>query len=93
MREMKSAPEKIVMLEVAMVRLVKPELDSTYEALDERLTRLERDGARQSAPAPAPPPSPVLRPIGTTTPGRHPLRSSSSHPMRRLPPSQQRASP
>ncbi len=67
MREMKSAPEKIVMLEVAMVRLVKPELDSTYEALDERLTRLERDGARQSAPAPAPPPSPVLRPIGTTT--------------------------
>src|SRR5487761_2772548 len=42
MREMKSAPEKIVMLEVAMVRLVKPELDANYEALDERLTRLER---------------------------------------------------
>jgi DNA polymerase-3 subunit gamma/tau len=67
MREMKSAPEKIVMLEVAMVRLVKPELESTYEALDERLTRLERDGARQLAPAPVAPPSPVLRPIGTTT--------------------------
>ena len=42
MREMKSAPEKIVILEVALVRLVKPELDAPLEALDERLTRLER---------------------------------------------------
>jgi DNA polymerase-3 subunit gamma/tau len=67
MREMKSAPEKIVMLEVAMVRLIKPELDSTYEALDERLTRIERDGTRASAPAP-PPPAAVLRPIGSSTP-------------------------
>jgi DNA polymerase-3 subunit gamma/tau len=67
MREMKSAPEKIVMLEVAMVRLIKPELDSTYEALDERLTRIERDGTRASAPVP-PPPAAVLRPIGSSTP-------------------------
>jgi len=66
MREMKSAPEKIVILEVAMVRLIRPELDSTIDALDERLTRLERDGVRVEA-APAPPPA-VLRPIGTTTP-------------------------
>ena len=29
MREMKSAPEKIVILEVAMVRLIKPELDTS----------------------------------------------------------------
>ena len=29
-REMKSAPEKIVMLEVAMVRLTKPDLDHSY---------------------------------------------------------------
>ena len=36
MREMKSAPEKIVILEVAMVRLIRPELDNTVEALDER---------------------------------------------------------
>ncbi len=66
MREMKSAPEKIVMLEVALVRLVRPELDATLEALDERMTRLERDGLRSpplvSAPTPA-----VLRPIGSTT--------------------------
>ena len=64
MREMKSAPEKIVMLEVAMVRLVKPEFDATYEALDERVTRLERDTVRSVAPVTAPPQ--VLRPIGTT---------------------------
>ena len=71
MREMKSAPEKIVMLEVGIVRLVRPDLDSTYEALDERLTRLERDGARAPAAAVPTPPAPVLRPIGATpTPPR-----------------------
>ena len=51
-REMKSAPEKMVMLEVAVVRLTKPELDHTFESLDERLTRLERGASRPSAPAP-----------------------------------------
>jgi len=66
MREMKSAPEKIVILEVAMVRLIRPDLDNTVEALDERLTKLERDGVRVEPSAPAPPT--VLRPIGTATP-------------------------
>ena len=65
-REMKSAPEKIVMLEVAMVRLTKPELDSSYESLDERLTRVER-GAGRAVPTPTETPPP-LRPIGTTRP-------------------------
>lgn len=64
LREMKGAPEKIALLEVAMVRLTKPELDLTYEALDERLTRLERSGPR-SQPAAAPEtPAPASRPIG-----------------------------
>jgi len=66
MREMKSAPEKIVILEVAMVRLIRPELDNTVEALDERVTKLERDGVRVEPSAPAPPA--VLRPIGTAAP-------------------------
>jgi DNA polymerase III subunit gamma/tau len=66
MREMKSAPEKIVILEVAMVRLIRPELDSTIDALDERVTKLEREGVRVETPAPAPPA--VLRPIGTSAP-------------------------
>jgi DNA polymerase III gamma/tau subunit len=66
MREMKSAPEKIVILEVAMVRLIRPELDHSIDALDERVTKLEREGIRVETPAPAPPV--VLRPIGTSTP-------------------------
>ncbi len=64
-REMKSAPEKIVMLEVAMVRLTKPDLDHSFESLDERLTRLER-GATSSPSAPTAPAPPALRPIGTS---------------------------
>ena len=66
MREMKSAPEKIVMLEIAMVRLVKPELDSSIAALDERVTRLERDGVRPSAVEPLREPPAVLKPIGSS---------------------------
>jgi len=66
MREMKSAPEKIVILEVAMVRLIRPELDNTVEALAERVTKLERDGVRVELSTPAPPA--VLRPIGTAAP-------------------------
>jgi DNA polymerase-3 subunit gamma/tau len=67
MREMKSAPEKAVVLEVALVRLIRPELDSSLESLDERVTKLERDGTRVVAATP-PPPAPALRPIGTTSP-------------------------
>ncbi len=71
MREMKSAPEKIVILEVAVVRLIRPELENTLEALDERVTKLERDGVRVEPTTPAAPA--VLRPIGsaaTATPPR-----------------------
>lgn len=68
MREMKSAPEKIVIFEVAMVRLIKPELDNTVDALDERVTRLERDGVRVEPTLPVPPA--VLRPIGSAAPAK-----------------------
>jgi DNA polymerase-3 subunit gamma/tau len=64
MREMKSAPEKIVILEVALVRLIKPELDASIDALAERVTKLER-GVR--VPAPEAQRATPLRPIGTTT--------------------------
>ena len=64
LREMKSAPEKIVMLEVALVRLIRPELDTSFEALDERLTKIEREGPRAALP-PGPPAAAPLRPIGT----------------------------
>jgi DNA polymerase-3 subunit gamma/tau len=65
MREMKSAPDKMVMLEVALVRLIKPELDSSIEALDERVTKIERAGARPVA-APSSTAGLALRPIGST---------------------------
>ncbi|MGH9021074.1 MAG: DNA polymerase III subunit gamma/tau [Acidimicrobiales bacterium] len=65
MREMRGAPEKVVVLEVALVRLVRPELDHSIDALDERITRLERQGPSPAAPIA---PAPSLRPIGSTAP-------------------------
>ena len=66
-RDMKSASEKIVTLEVALVRLVRPDLDATYESLDERLTKLERTA--RVAPTPGPPVAPApSRPIGASLP-------------------------
>jgi DNA polymerase-3 subunit gamma/tau len=78
MREMKSAPEKIVILEVALIRLIKPELDASLDALNERVTKLER-GPVRSAPAPAAAPAPVLRPIGSTK-GTPPVAPSQPEP-------------
>ncbi|MHB1087176.1 MAG: DNA polymerase III subunit gamma/tau [Acidimicrobiales bacterium] len=75
MREMKSAPEKIAILEVALVRLIKPDLDSSIDALEERVTRLER-GATRVQPAPPAPSAPVLRPIAASEP--RPATPSSS---------------
>ena len=66
MREMKSAPDKLVILEVALVRLVKPELDPSIDALAERLAKLER-AARSSVVVPETPRREPLRPIGTTS--------------------------
>ncbi len=80
LREMKSAPEKIVVLEVAMVRLVTPELDASWDAVSERLTKLER-AERSMAPAPQPS-SPALRPIGATmTAPPTPARESVTTPI------------
>ncbi len=87
-REMKSAPDKIVMLEVAAVRLTKPELDHSFESLDERLTRLERGASRPSATAPS---APALRPIASsvsapapTTPPSAPAPSAPARPPERV---------
>ena len=78
LREMKGAPEKIVVLEVAVVRLANPELDATLDALAERVTKLERQ--ERSVPTPATPPAaPALRPIGSTpTPTPNPTSNPTS---------------
>jgi DNA polymerase III subunit gamma/tau len=76
-REMKSAPDKIVMLEVAVVRLTKPELDHSFESLDERLTRLERGASRPTPPSPS---APALRPIASTVSAPAPASPSAPTP-------------
>jgi DNA polymerase III subunit gamma/tau len=76
MREMKSAPDRLVILEVALVRLTRPDLDQTYESIDERLTRLERSGV--AAPPTPPPPAPVVRPIGQVEAAERPHPSPSA---------------
>lgn len=57
--DMREAPDPRVLLEVALVRLCRPELDSSPAALLERIERLERALAGRPAPAPAPPPPPA----------------------------------
>jgi DNA polymerase-3 subunit gamma/tau len=63
LREMRGSPVPAVMLEVALVRLTRPELDDSVAALEERLARLERSQV-QGAPASALVAPPASRPIG-----------------------------
>lgn len=90
-REMKSAPEKIVMLEVAMVRLTKPELDHSFESLDERLTRVER-GATRNVPV-VPEPAPALRPIGSSVTTTAPTPPAPTRPPMPTPVADNEATP
>jgi DNA polymerase-3 subunit gamma/tau len=58
--DMRDAPDAQVVLEIALVRAVRPDLDSGVEALVERVSALERSGTgaaafpRPAVPAPAP---------------------------------------
>ncbi len=65
LREMRGSPEKTVTLEVALVRLTRPDLDASIEALSERVARLEKGVSTASEPAVAP-----RRPIAGATPVR-----------------------
>jgi len=57
MVEMRDAPDPTVVLEIALVRLARPELDASPAALLERIERLERSAAMPpplpAAPAPS----------------------------------------
>ena len=53
--EMREAPDPRVLLEVALVRLCRPDLDSSPAALLERIDRLERSLAGKAPVAPSPP--------------------------------------
>jgi len=57
--DMREAPDPRVLLEVALVRLCRPELDTTPEALVERIERLERALSGNHRPTPATPAAPA----------------------------------
>jgi len=63
--DLRDAPDPRALLEVALVRLARPELDESVNALAERIGRLERTVAKGIAPAasapaaPPPPPDPA----------------------------------
>jgi DNA polymerase-3 subunit gamma/tau len=72
--DMREAPDPRVLLEVALVRLCRPELDASPGALLERIERLERALAGRpaappataaAAPAAAPPPPPAGEPAAS----------------------------
>ena len=63
LREMKSAVERLVTLEVVLVRLARPDMDNSLEALEERVSALER--AERTAPVPPVAPQAPRAPIGS----------------------------
>jgi len=74
MVEMRDAPDPAVVLEIALVRLSRPELDPSPAALLERLERLERTPMAVPSAAPA---SPARPPLGQL---RSAARSRAAEP-------------
>ena len=66
--DMREAPDPRVLLEVALVRLCRPELDTSPEALLERLDRLEKAVAAGPRTAPSTPVPPPAAPGGAPAP-------------------------
>ncbi|HSZ35861.1 MAG TPA: DNA polymerase III subunit gamma/tau [Acidimicrobiales bacterium] len=70
--DMRDAPDAQVVLEIALVRAVRPDLDSGVEALVERVSALERSLTGAAAfprpAAPAPPPEVATGPSDTPAP-------------------------
>lgn len=86
-RDMRSAPDATVVLEVTFARLTHPELDHGVAALEERVTRLERLASTPAARTVATPrEATVSRPIGS-------LERSSSTPAAPRVSSEQPAAP
>ncbi len=79
LREMKSAVERLVTLEVALVRLVRPDVDSSVEALEERVSALER-AERAPLVSPVEPRAPRA-PIGARSPASQSAPASPSRPV------------
>ena len=84
MVEMRDAPDPTVVLEIALVRLSRPELDPSPAALLERLERLERTAAAPPAPvadaAPTRPALGQLRSTSRTRPATRPADAAAAPP-------------
>ncbi|HEV3213145.1 MAG TPA: DNA polymerase III subunit gamma/tau [Acidimicrobiales bacterium] len=72
MVEMRDAPDPTVVLEIALVRLARPELDPSPAALLERLERIERGATAPSAPTTPPPPERQRPALGELRGGSRP---------------------
>jgi DNA polymerase-3 subunit gamma/tau len=74
--DMRDAPDAQVVLEIALVRATRPELDSGADALAERVAALERNMAAGASPGPPPsappPPPPLAPPVAEPTPAAPP---------------------
>jgi DNA polymerase-3 subunit gamma/tau len=93
--ELAKKPDPRIVLEVALVRLCRPDADRSYDAILDRLERLERGQARAPSPAPAPAgAAPAVTPSATgpaaaardelakatARPARAPVRKATSTP-------------
>lgn len=91
-REMHSAPDATVVLEVTLARLTHPELDANVTALMERVTKLEKQVAQGVSAAPATkaaaPSSPIagLQRVGKTAPAPTPTEPVAEVPAPTAPP-------
>lgn len=81
--DMRQAPDPRVDLDVAVVRLTRPDLDVTPEALLERIERLE-SGA-PAAPASPPAAAPVMSDTGSDTAAQNPQPAAAVPPAEQPP--------
>jgi len=74
--DMREAPDAQVVLEIAIVRAVRPDLDSGMEALSERVSVLERSLSGAAAfPRPGTQPTHAAQPAGSASPTAAPAPS------------------
>jgi len=98
-REMHSAPDATVVLEVALARLTHPELDANVTALMERVSKLEKQVAAGVTAAPAAkaaaPSSPIagLQRVGKSAPAAPPAPASPPAPVAAIPAVQEEPTP
>ncbi len=84
--DMREAPDAQVVLEIAVVRAVRPDLDSGMEALSERVSVLERSLSGAAAyPRPGTQPTPAAPPAGSTPTGGCPRSRSDARDAGRPP--------